>query len=314
VLSNAHDVVLFEAPPSSASLFVVPQLPRLECVSVQGEDVQPVIRAIVDATKSKLRFRLLAKETSEPDLSQNPTALLVLVGYLSSAARRSQLLAFAMQAPVMVLDDVEALAWSSSQLAVNIVGQAGSMAVFLVDERMRLLKRAPSGLDMPEKVFRYATTEVVPLAHLVTGDGTLPVDMSRPGWGSRLEARLSVQSGPRVTSQAAIATALTMGKLKTLPRTGWALRGIAPCESVADHSHRVSALALLLAGTGVDVVRACAMGLVHDLAEAVVGDIAPSQGVDEERKRMLEREAMDGILEDLGDNEVRARAVDGERG
>jgi len=93
-----------------------------------------------------------------------------------------------------------------------------------------------------------------------------------------------------------------------VPRTGWVLKGINPCESVAEHSHRMGMLALLFAGDAkIDVMRACAMALVHDLAEALVGDIAPSQGVDEQVKIKLEKEAMATILNDLGDNEVRTR-------
>ena len=46
------------------------------------------------------------------------------------------------------------------------------------------------------------------------------------------------------------------------------------------------------------------MGAVHDLAEALVGDIAPAQGIDDAAKRRLEREAMDCIVNQLGNNEV----------
>jgi len=85
------------------------------------------------------------------------------------------------------------------------------------------------------------------------------------------------------------------GKLKSTPRAGWALRGISRPESVADHSHRVALLALVLAPRAeprLDVTRCVALGLVHDLAEALVGDITPYDGVDAGEKRRREEDAM----------------------
>ena len=100
------------------------------------------------------------------------------------------------------------------------------------------------------------------------------------------------------------------GRLKTTARAGWALRGIAAPESVAEHSHRVALLALVLAPraeAGLDVARCVAMAVVHDLAEALVGDITPYDGVDPIEKRGREDAAMrelaalagDGALLDL---------------
>jgi len=85
------------------------------------------------------------------------------------------------------------------------------------------------------------------------------------------------------------------GRLKETPRAGWALRGIADPESVADHSHRVALLALVLAPRAeppVDAARCVAMALVHDLAEALVGDITPFDGVGADEKLRREDEAM----------------------
>lgn len=63
--------------------------------------------------------------------------------------------------------------------------------------------------------------------------------------------------------------------LKTLPRTGWALRGVAAPESVAAHAHGTAlvALALLeLVDEPLDRARALAMAVLHDLPECVTGD------------------------------------------
>ena len=54
-----------------------------------------------------------------------------------------------------------------------------------------------------------------------------------------------------------------------------------------------------------DSGRAVAMALVHDLAEAVVGDITPNDGVSDEEKAAMEREAM--ADDDGGAGRARAR-------
>ena len=85
------------------------------------------------------------------------------------------------------------------------------------------------------------------------------------------------------------------GRLKETARAGWRLRGIAEPESVADHSFRLALLALVLAPKSdppLDVSRCVAMALVHDLAESLVGDITPYDGVSADEKRRREEEAM----------------------
>ncbi len=70
-----------------------------------------------------------------------------------------------------------------------------------------------------------------------------------------------------------------IGCLKTLPRTGWRLRGVGDGESVADHAFRVVVLAMVLAdgaagrGADVDVLKVLRMAVLHDLGESEIGDI-----------------------------------------
>jgi putative hydrolase of HD superfamily len=70
-----------------------------------------------------------------------------------------------------------------------------------------------------------------------------------------------------------------VGGLKSTPRTGWLDRGIPEIEteSVADHSFRTALMAWLVAmdEPGLDVTRVLEMALLHDLAEAVTGDLPP---------------------------------------
>lgn len=76
-----------------------------------------------------------------------------------------------------------------------------------------------------------------------------------------------------------LATMLGLDPLADLPRTGWLLRGVRPCESIADHSFGVAFLTMLLVdtvraeGSTVDGERALRMALVHDAAEAKTGDV-----------------------------------------
>jgi putative hydrolase of HD superfamily len=99
------------------------------------------------------------------------------------------------------------------------------------------------------------------------------------------------------------------GRLKETPRAGWALRGVASPESVAEHSHRVALLALVLAPRAappLDVSRCVALAVVHDLAEALVGDITPYDGVSADEKQRREAEAMRQLGELAGDGSLLA--------
>lgn len=66
--------------------------------------------------------------------------------------------------------------------------------------------------------------------------------------------------------------------LKLLPRTGWLQRGQRDPESIAEHSYTVAALALLVGDLhpGLDRGRLLAIALLHDSAEALVGDLPAS--------------------------------------
>jgi len=68
--------------------------------------------------------------------------------------------------------------------------------------------------------------------------------------------------------------------LKNLPRTGWILRG-APRESVAEHVYGTAMIALLLSRmeklSAKDEHTLLRIALLHDLHEARIGDLVPSQ-------------------------------------
>lgn len=67
-------------------------------------------------------------------------------------------------------------------------------------------------------------------------------------------------------------------KLKSLRRTGWLRCGVREPESVAAHSYAVALLSILLADLrGLDAAEVARMALIHDLPEAVIGDLTPEQ-------------------------------------
>jgi putative hydrolase of HD superfamily len=103
-----------------------------------------------------------------------------------------------------------------------------------------------------------------------------------------------------------------LGKLKTIPRSGWISHGIGPqeVESVADHAFSTSGLAMFLAdmegrhGRHVDVEKVLRMALLHDLAEGLTFDISKSyleylgrRG--EAIKREVEEAAWNHIVESI---------------
>ncbi|RWS31247.1 HD domain-containing protein 2-like protein [Leptotrombidium deliense] len=85
-----------------------------------------------------------------------------------------------------------------------------------------------------------------------------------------------------------------VGKLKETPRRGWVLRGITPVESVAGHMYRmaITALCSLQNVSEVDINKVMKLCLVHDIAECIVGDITPDDGICEEEKHRKERETV----------------------
>lgn len=91
-----------------------------------------------------------------------------------------------------------------------------------------------------------------------------------------------------------------VGKLKTVKRTGWVYRGVHEPESVSDHMYRMSLMAMAVGGNDpARRDRLVKMALVHDLAEADVGDIAPGDGVSKAEKYAREEAAMRRVRDEI---------------
>jgi putative hydrolase of HD superfamily len=94
-----------------------------------------------------------------------------------------------------------------------------------------------------------------------------------------------------------VAVAEAAGALKGLRRAGWVRRGIAEPESVAAHCYRVALLARLVGPRlGLDVEKLLTLALLHDLAEARVGDLTPADEVAPAEKSAREVAAFAAIV------------------
>ncbi|EIN09460.1 HD domain-containing protein [Punctularia strigosozonata HHB-11173 SS5] len=100
-------------------------------------------------------------------------------------------------------------------------------------------------------------------------------------------------------------------RLKTQKRTGWVDHKVVPNpESISDHMYRMSLLAMCTADADLDVSKCVMMCLVHDLAEAQVGDIAPREGIPKAEKRRLEAEAMHNFVHEMLHNSPTAQKIE----
>ena len=96
-----------------------------------------------------------------------------------------------------------------------------------------------------------------------------------------------------------------VGKLKQEKRRGWVDRGVKNPESVADHSFMLALMALVFCERKkLDSGKAVKLALVHDLPEAVVGDVVtlPEHEKDERwlaEKHAREERALEEILSSL---------------
>lgn len=98
---------------------------------------------------------------------------------------------------------------------------------------------------------------------------------------------------------------LEANRLKIMPRSGWAMRGIVRPESVADHSYGVAFLSLILAGAveeeldaPLDRAKLLTIALLHDLPESQITDIPhPAlRFLTPEAKRRGEERALEEML------------------
>lgn len=111
----------------------------------------------------------------------------------------------------------------------------------------------------------------------------------------------SSSSSSSPSASAAIDFLSLCHRLKTTKRAGWVRRDVKEPESIADHMYRMGLMALIASDIpGVDRDKCIKMAIVHDIAEAIVGDITPVDGVSKTEKSRREREALDHMCKLLG--------------
>ncbi|RMD39380.1 hypothetical protein DV735_g5752, partial [Chaetothyriales sp. CBS 134920] len=91
-------------------------------------------------------------------------------------------------------------------------------------------------------------------------------------------------------------------RLKLEKREGWRRFGLGNGESIADHMYRMSLITMLAPpalASRLDLARCTRMALVHDMAEGLVGDLTPVDGVPKAEKNRREASTMDWVAESL---------------
>ncbi|XP_073145112.1 uncharacterized protein [Henckelia pumila] len=108
-------------------------------------------------------------------------------------------------------------------------------------------------------------------------------------------------SSPLPSPSSAIDFLSLCHRLKTTKRAGWVRKEVQQPESIADHMYRMGLMALIASDLpGVNREKCIKMAIVHDIAEAIVGDITPADGIPKLEKSRREREALESMCELLG--------------
>ncbi|KAL7800214.1 HD domain-containing protein [Trichoderma ceciliae] len=93
-----------------------------------------------------------------------------------------------------------------------------------------------------------------------------------------------------------------LSRLKTTKREGWRRFGIERGESISDHMYRMSLITMFAPpalAKKLDLPKCMKMALIHDMAELLVGDITPVDGVPKPEKNRREAQTMDFLTKNL---------------
>ncbi|KAI9720194.1 MAG: hypothetical protein M1812_003012 [Candelaria pacifica] len=91
-------------------------------------------------------------------------------------------------------------------------------------------------------------------------------------------------------------------RLKTTKRAGWERFQIYQGESISDHMYRMSLLTMFAPpslASRIKIPHCTKMALVHDMAESIVGDITPMDGISKMEKSKRETMTMDYLCSSL---------------
>lgn len=113
---------------------------------------------------------------------------------------------------------------------------------------------------------------------------------------------LPIHEQPTAHTNSPVSFFHMLHRLKTTKREGWRRFGINHGESISDHMYRMSILTMLAPkslSSRLDVPHCTRMALIHDMAELLVGDITPVDGVAKPEKSRRESETMDYLCRNL---------------
>ncbi|RDA83818.1 hypothetical protein CP532_5127 [Ophiocordyceps camponoti-leonardi (nom. inval.)] len=126
--------------------------------------------------------------------------------------------------------------------------------------------------------------------------------VSEPWEVNKVLATMSQQEVPKRDSSSPLPYFHMLERLKTTKREGWRRFGIQGGESIADHMYRMSMISMLAPASlspRLDMGKCIKMCLIHDMAELLVGDITPKDGVAKPEKHRREASTMDFLTGDL---------------
>eukprot|EP00897_Mesotaenium_endlicherianum_P006339 jgi/Mesen1/5733/ME000029S05045 len=124
-----------------------------------------------------------------------------------------------------------------------------------------------------------------PPAAAVAAAAALPLAAAAAAAAAAPAAAAAAAEGPTPTPKHAIDFLTLISSLKRTKRAGWLRFGVEGAESIADHMHRMTIMALVGGGlAGVDTDRCMKIAAVHDIAEA--------DNVSKEEKQRLEANAI----------------------
>lgn len=107
---------------------------------------------------------------------------------------------------------------------------------------------------------------------------------------------------PQENSSSPVAFFHYLERLKVEKREGWKRFGILRGESIADHMYRMAFITMFAPpslASRLDVPRCTKMALIHDMAEGLVGDLTPVDGVPKVEKNRREASTMDWLAKSM---------------
>ena len=128
------------------------------------------------------------------------------------------------------------------------------------------------------------------------------IGMHRETYTNTYTVLSTLPDQPELNSTSPLPFMHMVERLKTTKREGWRRFGINHGESIADHMYRMSIITLLCPpslASRLDVAKCTKMALIHDMAESLVGDITPVDGVTKSEKSRREASTMDYLCTGL---------------